>query len=140
MVPGGITSNHIRLFLIPSYPGMSSSASLHCSHILLLLILFHFPTTYLLILVAPGVSEDLGLSQEWSPECCALRVRYGRGHLGHGLTPQACVAPNWWSSQSSFLSRSDDASLVLFDWPAQVVPWKGCLPWAQGPQSLEGFF
>lgn len=71
----------------------------------------------------------------------------GRCHLWHGLTLQACVAPNWWSSRASSLSRPCDATLVLIsallDWPAQVAPQEGCLFWAhsiQGPQSLAGFF
>ena len=37
---------------VPQHPQVSSSASLHCSHILLFLFLFHFFTTYVLHLVA----------------------------------------------------------------------------------------
>ena len=51
------------------YPQVSSSACFHCVHILLFLFHFHFSTTYLLLLVMPGVSECLGSSQEWSQEC-----------------------------------------------------------------------
>ena len=64
MVPGGITGYSHQA--VPHYPQVSSSASLHCAHILLFLFLFHFSTTYLLLLVVPGVSECLGLSQVWS--------------------------------------------------------------------------
>ena len=67
MVPDGITGYSHQA--VPHYPRVSSSASLHCAHILLFLFLFHFSTTYLLLLVAPGISECLGLSQEWSQEC-----------------------------------------------------------------------
>ena len=40
---------------VPHYPQVSSSASLHCTRILLLLFLFHFPTTYVLLLAASGI-------------------------------------------------------------------------------------
>ena len=53
----------------PHCPQVFSSPSLHCAHILLFLFLYRFSTTYLLLLVAPRVSECLGLSQEWSQEC-----------------------------------------------------------------------
>lgn len=39
---------------VPDCPWLYSSASLHCAHILLLLFLFHFYTTYWLLLAAPG--------------------------------------------------------------------------------------
>lgn len=45
---------------VPYYCQVSCSASRHCVHILLLLILFHLSTIYLLILVPPGASEYLG--------------------------------------------------------------------------------
>lgn len=51
MVLGGIT-RYVRLFLTTLE---SPFLALHCAHILLLF-LFHFPTTYLLLLVSPGVS------------------------------------------------------------------------------------
>lgn len=57
LVPGGITSYLHNI--VPHYPPGSSSASLHCIHILLFLFLFYFSTTYLLLLVASGVSECL---------------------------------------------------------------------------------
>ena len=45
---------------------LSSSASLHCTYILLLLFLFHLSCTDLLILVVLGASGCLGLPQECS--------------------------------------------------------------------------
>lgn len=45
---GSITSNSHQD--VPCYLQVSSSASLHCTHILLFLFLFHFSTTYLLLL------------------------------------------------------------------------------------------
>lgn len=59
----------------PYYPGLSSSGSLHYTHILLLF-LFHFSTTFLLFLVAPEVSGCLGV---W-------------GYLKNGLRVPCCVA------------------------------------------------
>ena len=51
---------------VPHDSPVSSSDSVHCSHILLLLFLFHLSTMYLLILVTPGVvSGYLGSSQEY---------------------------------------------------------------------------
>ena len=55
MVPDGITGYSHQA--VPHYPPVSSSASLHCAHILLFLFLFRFSTTSLLLLVATGVSE-----------------------------------------------------------------------------------
>jgi hypothetical protein len=54
MVSGGIAGYSQQAF--PHYPQVSSSASLHCAHVLLFLFLFHFSTIYLLLLVVPGVS------------------------------------------------------------------------------------
>lgn len=72
-VPGGITSYSHQTAL--HYLWVFSSSSLHWDHILLFL--FHFPTAYLLLLVAPGVSECLGPSEEWSPEDYSLLMHYG---------------------------------------------------------------
>lgn len=62
---------------VPHYPRVSSSASLDCVHILLLL--FHLFTSYLLLLVAPGLCGYLGLSQVWSQECYALPMQRDTG-------------------------------------------------------------
>lgn len=88
--------------VIPHYPWASNSASLHCVHILLLF-LFHFPTTYLLISVVPGATwqgqeSSQALLPTWA-QCCQAgwesswvwtthlsHVAPGRGHLGCGLT------------------------------------------------------
>lgn len=58
MVSGGITGYSHQA--VPHHFHVFSSASLHFAHILLFL--FHFSTTYLLLLVVPRVSESLGLS------------------------------------------------------------------------------
>lgn len=57
--------------------------------------LFHFSTTYLFLLVAPGVSEC-------SPECYAPSciMLSSRGHLRNSILPpnhppQACVSLDW---------------------------------------------
>ena len=69
---------HIRLlFTTPDLQVCLSS----CAHILLLLFLFYFSATDLLLLVVPGVSECLGSSQErsqeWSQDCYDPHVHYG---------------------------------------------------------------
>jgi hypothetical protein len=71
--PGGtIVYSHQT---VPHYPWLSSSASFHCAHILLLLFLCHFSLTYSLLLVVPRVSECLESSQV----CYARLVHYGAG-------------------------------------------------------------
>lgn len=62
MVPQGITSYSHRA--VPLYPPVSSSASLHCAHVLLFLFVLHFFTTALLLSVVSRVFECLELSQE----------------------------------------------------------------------------
>ena len=74
MVPGDITSYSRPA--VPRYPGVSSSASLHCAHALFLS-LFHLSTTYLLLLVVPKLSKCLGSSRQWTQECYAPLVHYG---------------------------------------------------------------
>lgn len=64
MVPSGTT---VRLFLTLFKSSVLSSFY----PILLFLFLLYFSTTYLLLLVAPGVSECLGSSQQWSQRCYA---------------------------------------------------------------------
>jgi hypothetical protein len=107
MVPGDITSClHLT---VPLYPGVFSSASLYCAYILWFLFLFYFSTIYFLLLVAPRVSEYLGSSQEWSPECYALLMHYdtGLGHLEHDLPththtyPACMVLPIWATGHRS---------------------------------------
>lgn len=63
MVPVSISGySHQAL---PLYPLVSSSSSLHFVYLLLFLFLFHFSTIFLLVLVAPGISECHGSSQQW---------------------------------------------------------------------------
>lgn len=75
MVPGGITGYLPQA--VPHSPQVSSSVSLHCAHVLLLL--FHFSTANLLLLVVFGVSGCL----ESSEECHAYlySIALGRGHF-----------------------------------------------------------
>ena len=73
MVPGGLTGFSHQA--APYDAAVSSSASLHCAGILLLLFLFHFSTTRLLLIEATEVSECLGLSLE----CHAWLVHSGTG-------------------------------------------------------------
>ena len=129
MFPGGITnySHHT----VRDYPWVSSSF-LPCTHSLLFPFLFNFPTTYLLLLVEPSFSECLESSQEWSLEymshLCIMPL--SRGHLEHGLPPQACPVHDWWSSQISSLSMLHGTGLVVItvsllahlpDWPHMKV-------------------
>jgi hypothetical protein len=44
------------------YPHDSCSATLHCAHNILLLLVSHFSTTYLFILVVPGPLGIFGLA------------------------------------------------------------------------------
>lgn len=60
MASDGIASYSHQV--VPHYPQVSISTTLHCAHILLLFFLFHFSTTYLFILVMPGASGYLGSS------------------------------------------------------------------------------
>lgn len=110
---GSITSNSHQD--VPRYLQVSSSASLHCTHILLFLFLFHFSTTYLLLLERTRVSECLEFSQEWSLECYALLFYYG---IGQGspwgwFSPSPKCVHDQWSSQDSSLSRLHGASLMV---------------------------
>lgn len=77
--PDGITSYSHQA--VPHYPRDSSSASLHCAHILLSL-LSDFSNIHLLLLLAPRISEYLGSSPEQSQEDYGLFMQYGTG-LGH---------------------------------------------------------
>lgn len=74
---------------VPHYSQISSFASLHCAHILLLFFLFHLSTTYEFILVVPGASGCLELSQEWPQECYALPMPCGTRQG----SSQACSPP-----------------------------------------------
>lgn len=75
--------------------------------------LFHFSTTYLL-LVVPGVSEGLGSSQEWcqSGSCFWLTLAPRTGFfkfLACSLSWEpiwACLEPDWWPSQASFVFQT----------------------------------
>lgn len=107
MTLGGII-DYLRQ-AVPHYRGVFSSASLYCAYILWFLFLFYFSTIYFLLLVAPRVSEYLGSSQEWSPECYALLMHYdtGLGHLEHDLPththtyPACMVLPIWATGHRS---------------------------------------
>jgi hypothetical protein len=114
IAPGGITCYSHQA--VHHYPPVSSCASLHYVHILLLLFLFHYFTTYLFLLVLPRVSEGL----EWSQECyvplmhCVL-WRQAKIILDM-VCPyhsQACTTYGWWSSQASSLSGPHGANLVV---------------------------
>lgn len=58
MVPVSIISYSRQT--VSHYAPVFSFASLHPAHIVLFLVLFHFSTIYLLLLVGPGVPECLG--------------------------------------------------------------------------------
>jgi hypothetical protein len=85
------------------------------SHFLMLLLLSHLSTTYLLILVGPGASGCLGLSQECYalPMSCGTRQglfqlppwHWTGGHLRF-LPQQGFMAPECHSSQACFLPSS----------------------------------
>jgi hypothetical protein len=57
MVLGGFTSYSHHT--IPHYTWVSSSAFLYCLHMVLFLLLFHFSSTYLFLLMAPGISLNV---------------------------------------------------------------------------------
>ena len=92
--PGG-TANCSHQHVLD--PAVSSSSSLHCTHILLSIFLFHFSTTHLLLLVVPRVSECLGLSKSClrSAMPCPCIMAPGRGSSQAWLNPQDCVSPDW---------------------------------------------
>lgn len=77
---------------------------LECAHILLFLFLFHFSATYLLLFLAPGAPECLGLSYEWSQECYDMLVHNGsRTEVILGIvypSLQAYEMLDWWLSQA----------------------------------------
>lgn len=85
--PRGITGYSPQA--IRHYPGVFSSAFLHCAHIFLFLFLFHFSTTSLHLLVARGVFACPRLSPEWTQVCYGLHMPYGArqgtSHIQHGL-------------------------------------------------------
>ena len=130
MFPGGITNYSHQA--VGHYPGISSPSFLPCNYILLFLFLFTFSITYLFLLVKPCFSECLEPSQECSLEykshLCIMAL--GRGHLEHGLPPQACPVHYCWSSQISSLFRLHGTGLMvitgslcahLFEWPHMKV-------------------
>lgn len=95
MVPGGFTDYSHRA--ASHYPLVSSSVSLHCALTFQLLFLSHFSIAYLLLSVAPGISECLRSSQEWFQECNAPLVNYDTGQGSSQACPtpvQACAVPN----------------------------------------------
>ena len=108
---GGITGYSHQA--VPHYPQVSISASLHCAHILLLLFLFYFSATDLLLLVALGVSECLGSSQEWSQECYAPLMHYDAGQGSSQAWSEPYIASGWCSFQASSLSGPYGTDLVV---------------------------
>ena len=66
---------------VPHDSQVSSSDSVHCSHILLLIFLFLLSTMYLLILVSPGASGYLGIWGHLRSTMLCLCVTLSRGHL-----------------------------------------------------------
>lgn len=68
---------------VPHLPSSLHSPSLHCVHSLLLLFLFHPSATRLLILVAPGASGCLGLSQKQVSVIVTDVPRVCSAHLDH---------------------------------------------------------
>ena len=81
MVPGDITGYSHQA--VPHYPRVSSSVCLHCAHILLFL--FHFSITYLLLLVRSlsiwgHLRSDLRSAM---PHLCIVAL--GKDHLEHDL-------------------------------------------------------
>jgi hypothetical protein len=125
---------HCQLLMsVVHYLWVSSSASLHCVHILRFLFLFHIATSYLLLLVAPEVSECLGLFQEWSQECYDLLIHYG----ARQESSQTWSAPSrsrcarlvaisgsfWWTCQAS--------SSCPPKWPSVLGSFLLRDPWSQ---------
>jgi hypothetical protein len=87
MIPGGSTGYSHQA--VSRYPSVSSSASLHCAQILLFLFLFLPPLSDV------RVVQCLELSQESCVPLMHMIVRHSR-------PLQACLAPDWWSSQARF--------------------------------------
>lgn len=93
--------------LTSSFFSLSSSlqACFHCAAVLLFLL--YFFTTYLLRLVSHGVSECLGLSQQWSQEYSALLMHCKDGQVSSPAwsAPLAYTVLDWYSFHDSSLSR-----------------------------------
>lgn len=104
-VPGGIASCSDQA--VPHHHRVSSSAYLHCAHILLFFFLFCFSTTSLLLLVETIISEFLELSHEHFQECSVLLMHSGtgKGVISIMVPPtQNSTVFDWWSSQANSLS------------------------------------
>ena len=71
---------------VPHDSQVSSSDSVHCSHILLLLFLFHLSTMYLLISHTPWASGYLSIWGHLRTAMPCLCVALSRGHLGLALS------------------------------------------------------
>lgn len=113
MVTGGISSSSHQP--VPHYPQVSTSASLHCTYILLFIFLFHFCSTHLILLVAPGVSECLRSSREWSQDCYVLLVHYGIRQVSSWAwsSPAVLCSTRLVVISGSSLSRPHGVSLVV---------------------------
>lgn len=87
---------------------------LHCAHVLLFLFPF-YSTTYLLLLMAPGISECLESSQVWCQQCYAPLMYYGVEPCSSPMwcVPKAYMALDLWSFQTTFLSGPYGVSLVV---------------------------
>lgn len=84
MVSGGITSYSSQA--VPHCPQVFSSTSLHCAHILLFFFLFHFSTTFLLLLVR---LESLSI---WG--CLKYYVLFMHWYKAGIILDMACPAPD----------------------------------------------
>lgn len=96
--------SHTHTHRLPTTPE-SPVLLLHCAHIPLFPFLFHFATTYLLLLVASGLSEwhllRHGLRSGMLHSCIMVPSQDHLRHSLPSLLPQA-----GWSSQASSLSRT----------------------------------
>jgi hypothetical protein len=117
--------------------------SLFCSHPLFLF-LFHFSTTYLL-LVGSQVSEcHLRNDLRSALPCSCIMTPLDRGHLDSQTWGWDGELPDWWSSPASSLYGPHGTSLVvvsglLLYQPIQVSVCLGFIP-AWGLWSWMGFF
>lgn len=118
-VPSLATHNKVFLTAIDS-PFCLSSLCPHSTHF----ISPPFPYHLLALLSGTwGLWVSGVVSGVNSGVLCPFVMVPGRGHLRHGLLPQACMAPHGWLSQTSSLSWSSDTCLVVLE--ARSLP---CLP------------
>lgn len=113
-----------------------------CANMFLLLFLFHFFITYLILLMVPGVSECPGhLRRGLRSAVPHLHIMaLGMDHIQHGLSPpQDWVVPDWCSFQDIFLFDA-----VWWSAQAHYLPsppkWALALTPTHGPQCQTEFF